>query len=67
MVPVERWILVPRERSSAAGVVTPSIVGSATFKTSDTSTVSQAHPRQGPPDDQVFGARVPAEGESVGH
>jgi len=53
--------------SYAAGVATPSIVGSATFKTSHTSTVSQAHPRQGPPDDQVFGARVPAEGESMGH
>jgi hypothetical protein len=130
MVPVERWILVPRERSSnhraeactvggsgvrnplktrspaqsglpgermmqsttlvttpaakrsallplgivllaaasyAAGVVTPSIVGSATFKTSDTSTVTQVQSRQGPPDDLVPGAKVPAQGDSMGH
>jgi hypothetical protein len=52
--------------SYAAGVVTPSIVGSGAIRSSDT-TATQVQPRQGPPDDQVFGARVPAEGESMGH
>jgi len=48
--------------SYAAGVVTPSIVGSATIKSSDTTTVTAAQPRQGPPDDQLPGVKAQRQG-----
>ena len=56
MLPLGIALLVAA--SYAAGVLTPSIVGSATIPRSDSATVTQAQQRQGPPDDQAVGAKL---------
>lgn len=55
--------------SYAAGIVTPTILGSARITPSETSTtVSSVQPRQGPPDDLEPGVRAPqGDGTSMGH